>query len=183
MNIVVNGPQGSGKSTQAKLIAEKFNSNFIDSGDALRHLKDPELLSLAKMYMDQGLWLPEELYFKIFDSYIVEHYDKAYSFVLTGVPRTVSQIKFLEEHVGIVVDRFINLTVSPEEFWKRMNLRKSQEHRSDDNDELIKSRLKEYEEKTLPVVEYYRSRGKVVDIDGEGSIEEVFSRILVALGE
>jgi adenylate kinase len=177
MNIIVNGPQGSGKSTQAKLIADKYNLNLVDSGDALRHIPDEKLEAELKSFMDKGEWIPEQLYFKVFDAFVAKNFDKNKGFVLTGVPRTLSQIPFLENHVGIKIDHLVNLVVSPEVFWERMNLRKKLEGRSDDSDQAIKERLEEYKEKTLPVVEHYRALGKVMDINGEGTIEVIFAEI------
>jgi adenylate kinase len=84
MNIIVNGPQGSGKSTQAKLIADKYNLNLVDSGDALRHIPDEKLEAELKSFMDKGEWIPEQLYFKVFDAFVAKNFDKNKGFVLSS---------------------------------------------------------------------------------------------------
>lgn len=182
MNILVNGPQGSGKTTQAKLIAERFNLNFMDSGTVLREVSETSLGKKAKEYSDKGELIPNDLYFEIIREYMTKNYAVSKDFVLTGVPRNVEQIPFVEDVLGIKFDKVVNLVVSEEEFKKRLRKRAEIERRADETDEAIVKRLSLYKEKTEPVLSYYKEKGIVVDVDGEGNIEEIFSEIVKKIG-
>ncbi|OGC50454.1 hypothetical protein A2716_04595 [candidate division WWE3 bacterium RIFCSPHIGHO2_01_FULL_40_23] len=183
MHILVSGPQGSGKSTQAKLIAKKLNLNFLDSGAMLRESSETEMGMKAKEYMDRGEYVPEEIYFQIIKEYVKNRCDANKGFVFTGFPRTVDQIPFMEEELNIKLDKVFNLIVSPDEYMKRIQKRVDLEHRSDEAPEAVLKRLSEHDLKTGPVIEYFKAKGIVEDVDGERSIEEIFLDIMNRLKE
>ena len=177
MNILINGPQGSGKTTQAKLIADKFNLNFIDSGSVLRESISTQEGKEVKEYIDKGELVPNELYFKVIENYVKNNCDNAKGFILSGIPRTLDQIPFVENKLAIKIDKVINLVVSQKEFLSRIKKRVVLEGRSDESDEALLKRLSWYEEKVKPVLDYYRDKIEVVDINGEKDIEVIFTEI------
>lgn len=177
MNILINGPQGSGKTTQAKLVADKFKLNFIDSGSVLRESASTKEGKEVKEHIDKGELVPDELYFKVIEKYVQEKCDKNKGFILSGIPRTLNQIPFVEIKLSIKIDKVINLVVSKKEFLKRIKKRVVLEGRSDESEEALLKRLSWYEEKVKPVLDYYRKKGKVVDINGEKAIETIFAEI------
>ena len=178
MNNAIFGPPGSGKTTQAKLLAEKLNLNFLDSGTVLRASFDTEFGNKAKEYMDRGELVPDELQFQIVGDYVAKECDPNKGFVFTGFPRTFEQISFMENMFGGGFDKVFVLVVSKEEFLKRLAKRAILENRSDETPEAIEERLSEYNSKTTPVINYYREKGVVEEINGERSVEEIFEDIL-----
>lgn len=181
MCVIVFGPHGAGKGTQSLMIAGKYNLVRISTGELIReHMqKNTEFGRKCKEYMTANKYVPDE----IIDPVIEENlkginYKKC--FVLDGYPRTLGQAKFLDDimlKLGIKLDVVINLQVNHAELVRRMMKRAVEQKRLEDTEEGIKSRMKEYETKAEPVIEYYRSEGKLVDINGDQPVEKVFEDI------
>jgi len=169
MNIIIFGPQGSGKGTQAQLLAETFGMHHISSGDILRDgatLGDKKCQKLKKL-LDAGELVPDKEIIPIIKEHIKEDDN-----IFDGFPRTIEQAHELDEITN--VDLVIELNVSDEEVIKRMKQRK----RDDDKEELIKKRLEQYHDETEPLVEYYRPRGIVHKINANRPVQEIFNDIV-----
>jgi adenylate kinase len=186
LNLVLFGPPGSGKGTQAETLKAKYNLVHISTGDLLRQeIKDQTALGIeAKKLMDQGLLVPDEIMIGMIDSKLEANKDAA-GIIFDGFPRTIPQAEALDnllagKNTKISVCLF--LQVSEEELVKRLLLRGETSARPDDRDEnIIRNRVKVYREQTLPVAEYYGTQGKREDIKGEGSIEDIFSLLTAAI--
>lgn len=168
MNIVIIGKQGSGKGTQAKLIAEHYNLKHLSTGDLYRQkvAEGDELALEMKSYSDKGELVPDELVVSLVEKNLGES-----GTVFDGFPRTLAQAKALDALT--TVDLVIELQISDEQVTERMLKRK----RVDDTPESIQKRLAIYKEKTEPLIEYYRPRDIVRAVDGAGTIEEIFENI------
>lgn len=183
MNIILFGPPGAGKGTQAKKLQNEFNIPQLSTGDIFRSaIKNETPLGVeVKSILDNGELVPDETVVDLVaDELSKEKYEDGY--ILDGFPRTVTQAKafdsFLEEN-NDSLDAFISLTVPEEELIKRILSRG--EGRSDDTEEKVKTRLNVYKKETKPVLEYYQKQDKVQEIDGLGTIDEIFNRIKDAL--
>lgn len=184
LNIVLFGPPGSGKGTQAVMLKEKYSLFHISTGDIFRReIKGKTELGLEVTgYLDKGLLVPDEVTFKVLATEIRNNMDKIGNGILfDGYPRTTPQAeimdKFFDER-GTPVSMVLSLLVHDEEVVKRILQRGKTSGRSDDNDEsIVRERLRVYKEQTLPLADYYRWQGKYVELNGEGSIEEIFGRL------
>jgi len=180
MYLIILGPHGAGKGTQAKLISEKYGIGRISTGDIFRdHIKnDTGFGKKVKKYMDTNVYVPDKLVDVVIGVNLKKY--KSRGVILDGYPRTLTQAEFLDRllaELGIKLDAVINLKVDKEELIKRMMKRAEEEKRSDDTEQGIRSRMHEYETKAEPVIDYYRKRGKVTDINGDQSVEKVFKDI------
>ena len=166
------GPQGSGKSTQAKMLAEKFGLCFISSGDLLREKakEDSDEGRLIKLQMNQGILVDDSILAQLIENKVNECGGK---FVMDGYPRRMSQIDAYDPNLKKV---FI-LKVSDEEILKRLLAR----GRFDDTEENIKKRLEWHHKETQPVIEYYKNQGILVEINGLGTVEEIARQIMAHL--
>jgi len=178
--IVLMGAPGAGKGTQAKLISRRFGWPQISTGDIFReHMKNnTNFGKKVKSYMDGNVYVPDKLTNVVIGVKLKQH--KPEGFILDGYPRTLAQAEFLDRLLAELeteIDGVINLGVNKEELIKRMIKRGKEEGRMDDTEEGIRSRMHEYETKAEPVVGYYRSMGKIVDINGDQTIEKVFKDI------
>lgn len=181
-NIVLFGPPGAGKGTQSEKLIAKYDFTHLSTGDLLRAEKSAgtELGNKAKEYMDSGKLVPDELVIGIIESRITP---ESKGFIFDGFPRTVAQAEALDvmlEKNGISISRCIALEVDEEELTQRILDRgkKAENPRPDDlNEDLIRTRVKEYYSKTAPVADYYDSKGKLSKIQGVGSIEEIFENL------
>ena len=188
MNILLLGPQGSGKGTQAKLIAKTYGVAHIATGDMIREMKELELPlgREVKAVYDAGELVNDDLMIRLIEGRL-DRGDTLPGFVLDGFPRTMPQAEALDgllrglgRELDIVFDFQV---VGRETLLERMLKRAAEENRSDDTPEAIDRRLELYEQQTAPLTEYYRStRGNVVGIHAEQPIEQVFSEIREALG-
>lgn len=181
MNIILFGPPGAGKGTQAARISDNFGVVYISTGDILRAaVKDnTELGILAKSYMEKGELVPDNVIIGIMGERINKP-DAQGNFMLDGFPRTLTQAQALDsmlEKQGQKVDTVISLEVDNEEVVKRILSRHEIENRDDDNEKIIRNRLNVYYEQTKPLKDYYSEDGLLKTVDGIGSVDDVFSRI------
>ena len=185
MNILILGPQGSGKGTQAKRIAGEYGVAHVSTGDILRaEVAAGAALGLqVKSVMDAGKLVSDDLIVALIRERIAAP-DARAGFVLDGFPRTVDQAAALDrllEGNGKVISAVVNLSVPDSALIDRLAGRSGQEKRSDDRQETVLERLRVYHEKTEPLAEFYRGRRLLTDVDGMGEIAEVAGRIGKAL--
>ncbi|WP_103664163.1 adenylate kinase [Gracilimonas amylolytica] len=183
MNIILFGPPGAGKGTQAKKLQDEFNIPQLSTGDIFRSaIKNETPLGVkVKSILDNGELVPDETVVDLVaDELSKEKYQDGY--ILDGFPRTVAQAEafdqYLENHYD-ELDAFISLSVPEEELVKRILSRG--EGRSDDTEEKVKTRLEVYQKETKPVLDHYQKQDKVQEVNGLGTIDEIFDRIKEAL--
>jgi adenylate kinase len=185
MRLLIMGPPGAGKGTQAKTVAGRLSIPAISTGDIFRanvSRKTP-LGMQAQGYMDAGDYVPDEVTNAMVRDRIAED-DAAEGFLLDGYPRTVAQVAELDDMLearGDQLDAVLVLTVDRDEVVGRLLKRAQAEGRADDTEEVIRYRQQVYAEQTAPLVEVYQGRGLVVEVDGMGEVEEVAARVLSAL--
>jgi len=182
LNLILFGPPGSGKGTQAANLVDKFNLKHISTGNLLREEKAKETpLGLeAKRFMDQGLLVPDEVVIGMISSTLDNEAHKVKGFIFDGFPRTVAQAEALDKLLDfkeIIIDKVLSLNVTEEELVKRIVHRGKTSGRVDDNEATIRQRITEYENKTAPVAEFYQKQHKLVNIAGEGSVDEIFKKL------
>ena len=183
INIVLFGPPGSGKGTQAQNLIEKFNLKQISTGDLFRfNMKnDTELGKLAKSYIDKGELVPDQVTTDMLIDEIRKPTDTA-GFIFDGYPRTAIQTQALEkivkEELNDEIDICLSLVVEDSILVERLLKRGEISGRSDDsNVEIIENRIKEYYAKTAEVAELYKQQGKYVEINGVGDINEISEKL------
>lgn len=182
MRVVLLGPPGAGKGTQAQKLSEKLGIPHISTGDLFRkNIGDGTPLGVeAKRYLDAGDLVPSELTNKLVEDRI-EQPDAADGFILDGYPRSVEQAKALDEMLtrhNTKLDAVLEFKVSEDELFKRLKSR----GREDDTEDVIRNRMQVYRDETYPLLEYY-SRNNLQQVDAVGSLDEVFARALQALGK
>ena len=180
-NLVLFGPPGSGKGTQSENIITKFGLKHVSTGDLLRAEKKAETpLGLeAKKFMDNGELVPDEVVIGMISS-MIDANQEAKGFIFDGFPRTVAQAEALDKLLDFKnnpINLVIKLEVKEEELIKRLVQRGIESGRADDNEEVITNRIKVYNEETSPVAEFYKEQGKLVSVEGVGSIEDIFNTI------
>ncbi|MGH8907767.1 MAG: adenylate kinase [Egibacteraceae bacterium] len=182
MRLVLLGPPGAGKGTQAVRIAERFGIPHISTGEILRaNVKDGTDLGVqARAYMDRGLLVPDDIVNRMVADRLA-HDDAARGWLLDGYPRTIPQARALQARLGEPVDCVVNFQVATDELTKRIAGRAGQERRSDDDNNALERRLEEYFGKTLPLADFYRERGLLREVDVVGPIDVVTGRILAAV--
>ncbi|MFD7075820.1 adenylate kinase [Nocardioides sp. NPDC057577] len=184
MRIIIMGPPGAGKGTQAKHIAQHHGIPAISTGDIFRtnvSLATPLGLE-AKRYLDAGEYVPDEITNNMVRDRIGEP-DAAGGFLLDGYPRTLAQVEELDgmiESTGHELDAVISLVVDEDEVVTRLLQRARIEGRADDTEDIIRRRQEIYLEQTAPLIGAYRERGLIVEVDGLGEVDEVTKRILSA---
>jgi adenylate kinase len=206
--LILLGPPGAGKGTQAQRIVERYHIPQISTGDILRAAvkKNTPLGTKAKGYMDQGQLVPDDIVIGIIEERLKEK-DCHPGFILDGFPRTIPQAEALEPiltKIGEKIDHVINIEVESEELVRRLTGRRTCKNcgamfhllfqppkkegicdrcegplyqRADDNEETIRTRLKEYEKQTAPLVEYYRGQKALRSIQGIGGPDQIFDQI------
>ncbi|RKY39721.1 MAG: adenylate kinase [Candidatus Omnitrophota bacterium] len=209
MRLIFIGPPGAGKGTQAKVVCNYFNLQHISSGDLLREAiasSSPEG-EKAKQFIEKGLLVPDEIVVKI----VAERIRKIKGFVLDGFPRTLTQAEFLDrtlDSLSISLDRVFNFTVSLSKVIERLSGRRICSNcnaiyhiknipprkegicdrcggrlvqREDDKEETVRKRLKVYQKISQPLIEYYKKKGVLVNVDGNMEVQELFERIKESL--
>lgn len=181
MRMVLLGPPGAGKGTQAEKLAEKFGIPQISTGDLFRSniSKGTPLGVEAKKYLDAGDLVPAELTNALVDDRL-DADDTAAGFILDGFPRSVEQAVALKEMLAkrnLKLDAVLEFRVSESELLTRLKSR----GRADDTEEVILNRMKVYRDETAPLLDYYQD--ELVSVDAVGSLDEVFARALQALGK
>lgn len=181
LNIALFGPPGAGKGTQSEFLIKKYNLFYISTGDILRkELKEETKLGLeAKSIIAEGGLVSDEIIVQIIEKTIKSNPD-VHGFLFDGFPRTFVQAYILEGlmiKLNTTLDKLISIEVPQEESIKRLLARGESSGRMDDNEEVIRNRLKEYDEKTLPVLNFYKERGNYEAVDGLRPIKKVTSAI------
>ena len=185
MQLLIMGPPGAGKGTQAKLIAEHYEIPAISTGDIFRAMKtsDTPLARQVRAIMESGGYVSDEITNDIVKDRLGQS-DCDAGFLLDGYPRTLQQVQTLDDYLAETaraLDAVISLVADTDEVVARLLRRAEIQGRSDDNEETIRVRLQVYAEQTEPLLEVYRPRGLLVEVDGLGEIDDVSERVFAAL--
>jgi adenylate kinase len=188
IHLILFGPPGSGKGTQAAFLVEHYGLTHISTGDLFRHEigQNTPLGLQAKAYMAEGRLVPDEVTIGMLRNKVDSSHDVR-GFIFDGFPRTVAQAHALDQLLaerGETITGLVSLEVDEEEIVQRILLRGQTSGRADDNDEaVIRNRIAVYRTETSPVAEYYHSSGKVRQVAGTGSIDETFRQLTSAIDE
>ncbi|QIS39972.1 adenylate kinase [Clavibacter capsici] len=183
--LLIVGPPGAGKGTQAKRIAEEFGIPDVSTGDIFRqNIKDgTDLGRKVQALVDAGNYVPDELTNELVTARLQEE-DAKEGFLLDGYPRTLDQVAYLEELLqgwGHELDAVIQLVADEEEVVSRLQRRAEEQGRADDSEDAIRHRQEVYRRETSPLIAVYRDRGLLLEVDGLGEVDEVAERIRTAL--
>jgi len=186
-NLILFGPPGAGKGTQAIKIAEKYGWVHVSTGDILRlEVSQGTPLGLkVKAVMETGILVSDELLIEIMES-VFRKNNTAGGFVLDGFPRTLNQAKELDRmlvKLRTKVSLVLSLDVEEEELVKRLLKRAQEQGRKDDTEEVIKNRLAQYHQHTKPIIEYYEEKKLLKNVRGVGSIEDIFATLCKSIPE
>ena len=185
MKLILFGPPNAGKGTQAKRLVEKHGWVQLSTGDMLRAARKAgtELGKKVAEIMDSGQLVSDEIVIALIEERLPEA-EAAGGAIFDGFPRTLAQAHELDNLLtgrGSQIDKVVRLKVDREELTKRVEKRAKEEGRADDSVEVFKKRLDTYEAETAPLIPYYEEQGKLVNVDGMGSVEEVSAEIDKAL--
>lgn len=183
MNIIILGPQGSGKGTQAKLLAKKLNLQHLSVGELLRQAaKRPTPKGkIIKNLLAKGILIPFETTLELLEPVLKK---AVAGFILDGMPRNLRQAEHLSwflQQIKQPIHHVIYLTLSSRSTYQRLLKRAKLEGRPDDTKEVIKKRLEIYHQETQPVIDYYRQQGLVTEINGEPDINTIHQSIISKL--
>ena len=186
MRIIIMGPPGAGKGTQAVGIAARLGIPHISTGDIFRaNVSEGTPLGIeAKRYMDAGEYVPDGVTNAMVRDRL-SHDDCRPGFLLDGYPRTIEQVGELDAMLrsdGLEISTVLELTVDVDEVVQRLVKRAAEQGRADDTEDVIRRRLEVYAEQTAPLTALYGSRGLLIRVDGMGSVDDVAGRIDAALG-
>lgn len=182
LNIVLFGPPGAGKGTQSERLVEKYKLIHLSTGDIFRFniKQETELGKLAKSYMDKGELVPDQVTIDMLNAE-VKKYNNPNGFIFDGFPRTPAQAMALDKLMqsrNSAITMMLSLHVNEEELIKRLLLRGKDSGRTDDTDEsVIRNRIRVYDEQTAVASEFYQAQDKFYQIDGIGSIDDIFNRL------
>lgn len=183
INIVLFGPPGSGKGTQAQHLIEKFNLKQISTGDLFRYnmKNDTDLGKLAKSYIDKGELVPDQVTIDMLVDELRKPTETS-GFIFDGFPRTATQTEALEnivkDELGTAISICLSLIVDDEVLVERLLKRGETSGRTDDsNESIIRNRIKEYYTKTAEVAELYKQQGKYVEVNGIGNIADISEKL------
>lgn len=185
MRVVLLGPPGAGKGTQAARIAAEYGTPHIATGDIFRqHVREETELGVqARQYIDAGELVPDEIVNNMVAERL-ERRDCEGGFVLDGYPRTVAQAEELERHLerrGCPLQAVLSFEISEEELVARLRHRAAVEGRTDDSAAVVAHRLAVYRRRTAPLVDFYATRGLLTSVDAVGEVEEVTQRAMKAI--
>jgi len=185
MRLLIMGPPGAGKGTQAIKIAEHYGIPAISTGDIFRALQtaDTPLARQVRAIMESGGYVSDEITNEIVADRLAQP-DCESGFLLDGYPRTLQQVQTLDNNLAETnrpITAVISLLADTEEVVARLLRRAEIDGRADDNEETIRVRLQVYADQTAPLLEVYRSRGLLVEVNGLGDIDEVSDRVFTAL--
>ena len=183
--LLLIGPPGAGKGTQAARLSEAFQIPAISTGDIFRaNVKNETELGLqAKAYMDAGNNVPDSLTNDLITDRLAES-DCEAGFLLDGYPRTTDQVRHLDSFLAggnTELNAVVQLVADPDVVVDRLKKRAIEQGRTDDDESVVRHRMEVYAEQTAPLIDVYRGRGMLVAIDGIGEIRDVTERILTAL--
>jgi adenylate kinase len=184
--LLLLGPPGAGKGTQAARLVEDLRVPQVSTGDMLRAAvaSGTPVGLRAKEHMDAGRLVPDDVVIGVAAERLAQP-DAASGFILDGFPRTPGQAAALDAllgRLGVRLERCIALRVDEDELVARLLRRAEIEGRSDDNEAAIRTRMQEYRRKTQPLIDHYRAAGVLAEVDGQGSVEQVAKRVQEALG-
>ena len=187
MHLLIMGPPGAGKGTQAGRIGAHYEIPAISTGDMFRAMRtlDTPLAKQVQEIMASGEYVPNDVTNRVVADRLLAD-DCARGFLLDGYPRTLPQVDFLDgvlDEGGRAIDAVISLAVDPDELVSRLIKRGASAGREDDTPEAIRTRQQVYIDQTAPLLEVYRARGVLVEVDGLGEVDEVTQRLFAALDE
>ncbi|KFJ05281.1 adenylate kinase [Bifidobacterium subtile] len=186
MRLLIMGPQGVGKGTQAALLSEHYGIPAISTGDIFRYnIKNQTALGKeAQSYTDKGELVPDEVTNRIVKDRLAQD-DAKNGWILDGYPRNAAQVQALDEmlaEIGTPLDYAVALEADHDVLMERMRKRAEQEGRADDTPEAIAERLAIYERETAPLIDIYKSREQLVTVNGVGDIAQINAKIVELLG-
>lgn len=184
--LVLLGPPGAGKGTQAARLASRLGVPAISTGDIFRRnvTEGTELGVTAKSYMDAGEYVPDTVTNAMVADRLAEP-DAVDGFLLDGYPRTADQVTQLDSMLGAQgsrLDHVVEITADTDEVVQRLTRRAQEQGRSDDTEDVVRHRLDVYTEQTAPLAQLYAERGLLVRVDGMGAMDDVTARLLAAIG-
>lgn len=185
--LLIVGPPGAGKGTQAARISERFGIPTISTGDIFRKniAEQTELGVQVKAIVDAGDYVPDSLTNALVTDRLSEA-DADGGFLLDGYPRTPAQVEYLNDLLashGHSLDAVIRLVADQEEIVRRLRLRSTEQGRADDSEDAIRHRQEVYQRETAPLIEMFGRQGLLVEVDGLGAVDDVTERIFSALAE
>lgn len=183
--LLLIGPPGAGKGTQAAKLSAHFGIPAISTGDIFRAnvAQETPLGIQARQYMDRGEYVPDTLTNALVRDRL-SHSDAADGFLLDGYPRTIDQVHELDDILtqqGTALDAVVLITADTDEVVARLLKRAGEQGRADDTEDVIRRRMEVYAEQTAPLVEVYSQRGLIAEVDGLGAVDQVTERIIASL--